>query len=226
MTIATSAAGANSDTYKSISDTFQVATSGIYYIALSGATPYMYEFMTFDNLSITAPCNFVNNQANLALTGPASVCLGKSVTLNASGAGSYSWSTGASASSVTVAPTNPTCILCDGLNPLSNCATTKTIQLYVNPNPGIQILPSVSTICSGQTATLYALSANAAIGYTWSTQDSGPAVTSVTVSPNATTTYNVVDVNSYGCTSTASQIITVDTPPAITVTGNLNICKG
>ena len=226
--VAIANANTSSTTYKNLSDTFQVTTSGIYYIGLSGTTAYTYDWMSFDDLSITAPCNFTNNKANITLTGPANgaVCLGKSVILNASGAGSYSWSTGSAANSVTVSPTNPTVYSVDGTNVLSNCITTKTISLFVNPNPGIQILPSVSTICSGQTATLYAISANGAISYTWSTQDSGPTVTSVTVSPNGTTTYNVVDVNAYGCTSTSSQIITVDTPPSITVTGNLNICKG
>ena len=228
VTIATSVSGANSTNWKNLSDTFQVATSGIYYIALSGDSPYTFDYMVWDDLSITAPCNLTNNKANISLTGPANgaVCLGKNAILNASGAGSYTWSTGSSANSVTVSPTIPTVYSVDGTNVLSNCITTKTINLFVNPNPGIQILPSVSTICSGQTATLYAISANGAISYTWSTQDSGPTVTSVTVSPNATTTYNVVDVNAYGCTSTSSQIITVDTPPSITVTGNLNICKG
>ena len=71
-----------------------------------------------------------------------------------------------------------------------------------------------TTINYGQSATLTASGANS---YLWST---GATTESVIVNPTSTTTYTVTGADSYGCTDTASVVITVN-PVAPSVTTNI-----
>ena len=75
------------------------------------------------------------------------------------------------------------------------------------------IITGNTTINYGQSTILTASGANT---YQWST---GATTESITVSPTATTPYTVIGTNSYGCTATASVIVTVN-PIAPTVTTN------
>ncbi len=71
-----------------------------------------------------------------------------------------------------------------------------------------------TTINYGQSATLTASGANS---YLWST---GATTESVIVNPTSTTTYTVTGADSYGCTDTASVLVTVN-PVAPSVTTNI-----
>ncbi len=62
----------------------------------------------------------------------------------------------------------------------------------------------------GQSTTLTASGANS---YQWSTN---ATTASITVSPTSNTTYTVVGTNNYGCTGSASVIVTINTAPTVT----------
>ncbi|MFH2095713.1 MAG: hypothetical protein ABIJ16_08415, partial [Bacteroidota bacterium] len=77
------------------------------------------------------------------------------------------------------------------------------------------------SICQGESVTI---SASGGTSYIW---DQGlGAGQSHTVTPSATTTYNVVVSNAAGCTGTESVTITVNPNPTPSITGILTFCTG
>lgn len=213
----------NNSTYKLLSNTFQVATSGIYYLNVSAQDNYSGSFLTFDDLGIIAPCTFTNNAANLTLNGPSAICTGQGAVFNATGVNSYSWSTGSTAPTISVSPINNTVYSVVGTNSLSNCKSTASLPLIVNPLPGVQIYAPKTSVCEGESLVLFA--SGSATSYTWNT---GPTTPLNTVTPPASGTfsYSVIGENSFGCKTVATQVINVNALPVINVTGNTNICKG
>lgn len=141
------------------------------------------------------------------------ICNGQSVTLTASGATTYNWSTGESGSSIVVSPTSNSSYKVMGI--LSDCksdSATATVTI-TNTNPTVTITknPNKTTICEGESLVLTASGAN---NYTWS---SGQNTNSITVTPTATTTYSVVG-SLNGCPSlndSDSVIITVNSKPTV-----------
>ena len=74
------------------------------------------------------------------------------------------------------------------------------------------------SLCTGETSTL---TATGGTGYLWST---GASTTSITVSTAGT--YAVTATNANGCTGTASVVVLSNSLPAVSITGDLNICTG
>ena len=158
-----------------------------------------------------------------------SICAGQSVTLTANGgAGTYSWSPGATLSSpstsVTVAsPTVTTTYTVT--KTVGSCVSSSTITVNVNSSSTVAITPSVSTICLGQSQ---ALSASGAGPFVW-TASTGPnpaSVGNVTVTPSTTTTYTVLS-GSGTCTAQAVATVSISASLSIAITPSLStICLG
>ena len=123
----------------------------------------------------------VNALPNVSV-GYATVCAGETASLTASGAVSYIWNTGASGSSLLVAPTVSTTYTVTGTS-AESCVRTATTGVTVTSAPVISV-GSVS-VCMGSSASLLATGADL---YTWNTGASGPALS---VSPASTTIYTV-----------------------------------
>lgn len=156
-----------------------------------------------------------------------SVCLGQdSTTLIASGSTivSYSWSTGATASSITVSPNSTqtyTVTGMDGNGCLTGGGATTTIA--VNTPVPITITSSMgNSVCSGATTILTATSTQPSYTYTW---NNGTVSAINTVSPVTPTSYSVNGVDGNGCKDSATISINISPAPALpTVTGNTFIC--
>jgi gliding motility-associated-like protein len=155
----------------------------------------------------------------------ASICPGETVTLTASGAGTYTWSpaTGLSAttgSSVTCSATSTTQYTVTGTD--SGCSGTATSTVTVTNSDNISVNNAV--ICNGQTATL---TASGADSYTWSPATGLSATTgsSVTCSATSTIQYTVTGMTS-GCSGTTTSVVTVNTPDNVSVNGAALICNG
>lgn len=136
-------------------------------------------------------------QPTLTLTASQmSVCPGSSVTLNVSGADTYTWSTGSNASTVVVAPNATTSYSVTGTNTLS-CNTTSIITLSTYSLPAVSIVTSSNLICAGNPVVL---TAGGGTTYLWNT---GATSSSITVSPTVTTSYSVTGTSAEGCNKLA-----------------------
>lgn len=155
----------------------------------------------------------VNTTPNVIITNT-TICSGSSVNLIASGASSYTWSTGAVASSIFVSPTNSTNYTVTGSN--GNCLNTKTVSVTVNTSPIVAV--TNTAICNGGMASLLASGASS---YNWNT---GATTSSISVMPTSNTVYTVTGTSS-GCTNTKTVSVTVNALP-LTSVNSTTICAG
>ena len=106
--------------------------------------------------------------------------------------------------------------------------TNKTIEVkvVVDTIPAVEITADDATICPNgqQSATLTATAGYAT--YTWSTDNTEVTYNTVTVTPEEETTYTVTVKNGEGCTASNTIDITLHTLPAITISGDNEICLG
>lgn len=212
----------NNQTYNSLSNTFSVASTGTYYLAVKGTEYYYGSQLVWDDLGIIAPCQFPNNAANITLTGTTTICAGQTVNIAATGANSYSWSTNQNGNSISVSPAATTVYTVTGLNPFSGCLGTGSRTITVNQLPNVAILSLDNAVCEGESVSMQAFGANS---YTWSANASTAAAISVTPSMS-NNSYTVIGTDVLGCMNSAVQVITVNQLPNITVTGNTLICAG
>ncbi len=159
---------------------------------------------------------------------PASICKGDSVSLTASGAGTYTWSPASGLSAITGAtvkasPATTTSYTVTGTN--ASCTGTAVVMVSVNPKPVVTLLPPSATICAGGAGVT--LSASGAATYAWSPPGglSSPTGHVVTADPGTTTTYTVTGTTE-GCSDSAEVTITVDSAVVAAISGKDTICAG
>ena len=164
----------------------------------------------------------VNASPNLSISGDTTICEGKYTTLTASGANTYSWSTGASSATVTVFPTSDSTFTVIGYN--TNCSDTLSQLVTVGENPNIAITGD-TIICLGQTTILTASSNNGGNDFSWSSGDNSPTTT---VSPvTSPTTYWVTVTNTTNtCYDSLDIDVYVNQLPTISFTGDTSLCIG
>jgi len=212
VSIASTNGPAISNIYKSLSNTFQVPTTGLYYVAIKGTTgsgnaPYL----TWDDLSITIPCTANSpNSPTIALTvNNTTICAGENVNLNASGASTYTWNNGSNGASISDMPAMTTTYVVMGTNGLTGCMSTANQIVTVNATPVIYVIANTQSVCVGSSANLQAIGASS---YAWSNNTTG---SNITVSPSVPTVYSVLATGTNGCVGTATQAIGIY--PAVTV---------
>lgn len=219
--LATLTGNINSFSYQQLSNTFTVATSGNYFLAIKcvgNATP---QFFSFDDLSLTAPCQLNLPQLNIASTST-SICEGDTSKLTVSGANSYTWTGGIYTTSLAVSPTLNTTYFVIGTNTTSACSNTLSQFIHVKPLPAINIVSPSPYVCAGKTTTL--LSAGAASKYLWNNSDT----TSYTIiTPTANISYTLIATDSNSCSSINTIQINVEANPSLTVSSIPQlICAG
>ncbi len=153
----------------------------------------------------------------------AAVCNGSSVTLTASGGGTYVWSTGSTSPSITVAPTSATnyTVTVTAANGC-HCHSYHKI-VTIGSLPTVSIMPASLNICGGYDTTLTA-NGSPGVTYAWS---SGSTSDTARIAPTTNTTYKVTVTNSSNCSATASRLISVIPVNAtITANGRTTLCGG
>ena len=145
-----------------------------------------------------------------------SVCSGKPFTLNASGAVSYTWSTGSNNASIVVSPTVTTSYLFSGAS-ANGCVGNSIVTVTVVPLPNVFIAPK--SVCLGKSVVLTALGGG---NYTWS---NNATTQTISVSPTANTTYTCIGLALTGCSNTAVTTVTVFPTPTVALT-TASICAG
>jgi hypothetical protein len=181
--------------------------------------------------SITAG-SVLSSSANI--TANDSVCVGATVTLNAVPIGggapyTYAWTGPGGFTSALQNPTVVAIIANAGAYSViitDNCAATSNASatLAVSTYPTVTAIAGASVYCSG--ATGIAIAASGANNYTWS-----PAVglnttsgAAVSATPSATTNYQVIGANLFGCADTATVSITAANSPVITSSNPAALC--
>jgi gliding motility-associated-like protein len=158
-----------------------------------------------------------------AVTGnDTTICSGQSVVLSPlyyPAGGQAIWTNGQSTPSITVSPNTTT--MYSVLYTWNGCTATDDITVTVNPTPTVSV--NSPNICFGDTTQLTA-TPNIPNGlFNWITTNE--TTQSISVNPQATTTYDV-EYTLNGCTSAiATSTVTVTPLPIITVP-NITICEG
>ncbi|MBA3664370.1 MAG: T9SS type A sorting domain-containing protein [Bacteroidetes bacterium] len=146
----------------------------------------------------------------------ATTCASTSTTLQASGAATYSWNTGATTSSIVVSPAANTTYTVVGSN--GSCSNTKTVSITIASNLGVNVSASSNSVCSGKTATL---TASGASTYSWNT---GATTAVIVVTPTANTTYSVGGATGACFGANTVAIAVAASPTVAAVSSNSTAC--
>ncbi|HTA28028.1 MAG TPA: gliding motility-associated C-terminal domain-containing protein, partial [Bacteroidia bacterium] len=164
----------------------------------------------------------INKTFTMTVTGTDSICKGQSVTLTASGAATYLWSTSNTSSTVTISPIINTIYWVIGTTGVCKDSIPYTINIYKSL---ASTMPPSDTICAGKPITLKVniVGGKPAYTYSWSNGITNNSPGPFTEYPTTTTTYSIIvtDACNYITTDTmriyvvlsgnASFIITSDT---------------
>lgn len=182
--------------------------AGVYYVTSTSQIGCIVTTSVTINSSSTASVS-VNSQ---------SICAGTSTTLSAipsASGGTFFWfPSGATSSSISIAPGSTTTYTVGYT--FAGCTSTNIATIFVTPMPTVTV--NSTTLCSGQTATLIA---NGASTYSWS---SGTTSNLLVVSPSISTTYSVIGINAT-CTNTTSAFVNIFSSPTLAVSPS-TICAG
>ena len=170
----------------------------------------------------------------LTVSNDTTICEGSSVTLSASGANSFVWSTSDTTSSITqgslTASGSPYQFIVTGT--VGSCSGTDTIRVTVNPIPVTSPVTGPTIVCVNDTGSIF--SVTPAIGnYTWTV--SGGVISSgqgsdsirvnwVTAGPG---NVSVFDTTAAGCMGTVQSLnVTVNPIPVTSpITGQDTVCQ-
>lgn len=143
----------------------------------------------------------------LQLSADTLLCAGQSTTLSATGADTYSWSTGETSPSVSVQPPSSTTYTLWAQGGV--CTQSAAITIHVFPTPTIGILPFPNVVNAGDTVILNAYGATY---YEWTPAEyfgANSTGTSV-ITPSASISFCVRGENMWGCADTLCRRIDVE----------------
>ncbi|MES2131285.1 MAG: gliding motility-associated C-terminal domain-containing protein [Bacteroidota bacterium] len=158
----------------------------------------------------------VNALPGITITGPNTVCNGKSIVLTGNGGTSYTWTPGGAATSITVSPSSNTTYTVTGSG-ANGCPASAVTTITVNALPVVTV--SNATVCNGSSVVL--TGSGSSVSYSWNT---GATTSTVSVNPAVNTNYTVTGTAANSCTNAAIAQVTVTALPVITVP-SATICQ-
>ncbi|MBL8000226.1 MAG: hypothetical protein JNL32_16505, partial [Candidatus Kapabacteria bacterium] len=190
---------------------------GVYYLRMQASCPSasLNGFSNEYTLTVAA-------QPTLSVSGySSSICSGNSLTLTASGASTYTWSTNSTSASIVVTPGTTSSYFVSASN--APCPTVVSPNLVINvlSVPSLTTSISSSTICTGKTATL---TVNGATTYSWSNGMNSATITPV-INSAGINTLTVIGFNGI-CSATASRTINALSTPTLSIGGPTAACAG
>ena len=154
------------------------------------------------------------------------ICLGQTASVTATSnipGGVFTWNPGNSTGPTLTASPSTTTSWTVSYSAATGCAASaQTVTVTVNGIPTLTI-PN-DTVCVGQTATLNATPSIPGGTYLWN--PGGQTTSSITGSPNSTTTYNLVYTSPAGCVSASTPSTIVINPLPVVTVSNATICNG
>jgi hypothetical protein len=164
------------------------------------------------------------NMSIFSLTSGTAICKGQAVTLGASGASSYTWSTGATAPSILVYPTLTAVYSVTGTLNSTGCKNTAAYQVVVSI-PTVSVTVPSGTICGGTPATVSA-GGTLPFMYMWFSNSFTTFGNPVVLQPQVNNTYTLIGTLTPFCRDTLVFTIPVIPSPSVTVAGDQDICAG
>lgn len=208
-----------------------VTTPGTYSVVYSDGTCASASVSRTVSLA-TAPTVTIGVTESSVTANDGTVCSGSNVVLTANPSavgGTYAWSTGATSSSITVAPTVTTAYTLTYTYVCASSPASATITVNKNPVPAYT--SSNSNSCSAPATTVYTSTATAGQGTitatSWSFPSGSPTSStsttpSVTYSSSGNFSISQTITNSVGCTATTTfpnaMVVGNGTPPTSTFT--------
>jgi hypothetical protein len=175
-----------------------------------------YSVTVFDGVGCTSSYSVTVTQVSIppaaaVNASPPSVCAGQSTTLTASGGGTYAWSNGQSASSVTVSPAATTTYTVT-VTSAEGCTATATQTIGFSPNPSFGPFSWNNPSCyQGNDGNIQITPIGGSFQYIWSNGSTNEDAMGL-----AAGTYTVLATDGSGCTS-VSLPISLTEPPQIVV---------
>ncbi len=161
------------------------------------------------NVSGTAPVLSVNSSTN-------QTCLGKTATLTATGALTYTWTNGVT-NGVSFNPSVTTTYTVSGEN---GCGITTAVStISVDPLP-INVVSTHTAVCANLTATLSVTAA--ATSYTWAPLNIINSSTNLIVSPQANTIYTITATDGT-CVGVATIALQSDPVPTVNASASSTV---
>ena len=180
------------------------ATTSI--IAVSPSISTIYTLTGYNglcaSLTKTATVNVTPSPTVVLNNTSFTVCAGSSVGISASGATSYLWNTGSTATLINVTPSVTSVYTVTGLN--GGCTGVNTATVTLNALPNVAASANDSTICKTEVVNLTGVGA---LTYTWQPGNQNGGI--ISNSPTVTTIYTVSGTDANGCVNTSTLLITV-----------------
>lgn len=163
--------------------------------------------------------------ATIVASGPLDFCAGGSVLLSASGAGTYAWTNGSTASSILVSNSGSHELTITGSNGCSS--TSAPTVVTVTPMPVVDAISGSNTVCEGATTTMSNLTPSGV----WSSSNTSVATIDAAGDVTGVSSGTVVvsyTVTTNGCSTTVNKNLSVQAAPttAITASGPTTFCNG
>ncbi|MFK7905381.1 MAG: gliding motility-associated C-terminal domain-containing protein, partial [Chitinophagales bacterium] len=203
--------------------TLDAAFAGATYQWQDGSTNPTFEVSASGNYAVTVSvgnCSATDELAAVVDAPPVfdlgtdiTICEGETATLIASNATTYIWSNDATDASIDVTQAGVYTVTATN----NNCSSTDEIEVFVNPNPVVNLGADV-TLCQGETTTLDATTANAT--YLWQDNSTNP-----TFDVSLAGTY-AVTVTTNNCSSADEITINFDNAGTIDLGENVTLCEG
>lgn len=158
----------------------------------------------------------------ITVSGNLMACMGTTTTLTATGADTYSWSSGSTTDTETLTISGQDTYTITGTNTITTChsSTVVTVDMYSQP---VLSVNGNTTLCAGDQTIL---TASGSDFYSWST---GGTASTESITATTTMTVKVVGTNAGfngGCKDSTSIILNVTPTPSLSVSGTDSICEG
>lgn len=191
-----------------------VNASGTYGLNL----PALNSCQTSDQTSITVT---VNPLPNVSAGNDIAICAGQSVTLNGTGATTYTWDNGVQ-NGVAFTPTQTQTYTVIGTNTITNCSNSATINVTINSFSTVDVSSNSTIVSPGQLVTFQNNSENAT-SFSWNFNNGqNPLIVSdlssqQTAFQNPGNYFIVLTSNNLGCLNSDSVLIIVKVLDTVTI---------
>jgi Zn-dependent metalloprotease len=186
------------------------AGSGFFYFF------YNWEVKPMDCISLRTAVPITVNPAPTGSVTPSApvICNGTPVAVTAGGGGTYTWSTGATTSTINLSAAGTYTVT---VTSAAGCTDVETVNATASTVTGL-ITPATAVICNGAPVTL---TASGGSTYLWST-----GATTASINASAAGSYTVTVTNAAGCQDVKTRNVTSSTVTAGISSAGTVICNG